>query len=127
MLCGLSVPSSRSLWGAVRNRQLYILRMYCSCISFNFSFFFSNLHDLPQKKIARIYRKKKLQLFFLSFTRLTAKKKLHDLTMFLYTSYIFHDWKWPRMTESDVKLAEVLKITGSDARTIHCVGAVTCL
>ena len=69
--------------GAVWNRQLYILRMYCkSCISFNFSFFFiiyttyrkkkythlppppkinffNNLHDLLQKKkITRIYRKK---------------------------------------------------------------------
>ena len=37
LLCGLGVPSVRSLWGAVRNPQLYILRTYCkSCISFNF-------------------------------------------------------------------------------------------
>ena len=35
MLCGLGVPSLTSLWGAVRNRQLFILRTYCkSCISF---------------------------------------------------------------------------------------------
>ena len=36
----LGVPSLRSLWGAVRNRQLYILLMYSkSCNSFNFSIF----------------------------------------------------------------------------------------
>ena len=87
-LFGLGVPSLRSLWGAVRNRQLYILRMYCkNCISFNFSIFSYNLHDLPQKKIHALtakknkfnfffrihttYRKKKLHAF-------TAKKKLHD-------------------------------------------------
>ena len=29
VLCGLGVPSLRLLWGAVRNQQLYILRMYC--------------------------------------------------------------------------------------------------
>ena len=100
VLCGPGVPSLRSLWGAIRNRQLYILRMYCKgCISFNFSIFFKvymtyrtkknfhaltakrnnsiffyNLHDLPQKKITRIYR----------------KKKLHDWTIFSYTTYIFH-------------------------------------
>ena len=85
MLCGPSVSSLRSLWGAIRNRQLYMLRMYCKgCIFFNFSIFFIiyttyrkkklhaltakknnsiffyNLHDLAQKKITRIYRKKKL-------------------------------------------------------------------
>ena len=50
-LCGLGVPSLRSLWGAVRNGQLYILRMYCkSCIYFNFSNFFCDSHDLPQTK-----------------------------------------------------------------------------
>ena len=87
MLCGLGVPLLRSLWGAVRNRQLYILRMYYKgWISFNFSIFFiiyttyskkKKLHDLPQKlknsiffynshdlqqkkKITRIYSKKKI-------------------------------------------------------------------
>ena len=59
-LGGLGVPSLRSLWGAVRNRQLYILRM-CGkgCISFNFSIFFiiyttyrkkKKYTPLPQKK-----------------------------------------------------------------------------
>ena len=95
MLCGLGVPSLRSLWGAVRNHQLYILRMYCKgCISFNFSIFFiiymtyhkkkltrpyrkkkfnffSNSHDLPQKKITRICRKKNYTTRQLFCTRLT--------------------------------------------------------
>ena len=83
VLCGLGVPLLRSLWGAVWNRQLYILRMYCKgCISFKFSIFliiyttyrkkelhaltakkihfFYNSHNVLQKKIACIYRKKKL-------------------------------------------------------------------
>ena len=60
VLCGLGVPSLRSLSGAVQNRQLYILRMYCkSCISFNFQFF-HNLHDLPQKKFQAVTAKKKI-------------------------------------------------------------------
>ena len=66
MLCGLGVPLLRSLWGAVQNRQLYILRMYCKgWISFDFSIFFI---------IYTIYRKKKLHAF-------TAKKitRLDDL------------------------------------------------
>ena len=52
VLGGLSIPSLRSLWGAVRNWQLYILRTCCkSCFFFpTFQFSFS-LHDLPQKKI----------------------------------------------------------------------------
>ena len=29
VVCGLGVPSLRSLWGAIRNRQLYILHTYC--------------------------------------------------------------------------------------------------
>ena len=64
MHCGLSVPSLR--WGAVRNRQLYILRMYCkSCISFNFSFFFYNLHALPQKKKNHTHLPQKNAIFSL--------------------------------------------------------------
>ena len=78
MLCGLGVPSLRSLWGAVRNRQLYILRMYCKgWISFNFSIFFiiyttyskkKKLHDLQQKK--------KIQFFFIIHTTYSKKKKI---------------------------------------------------
>ena len=44
---------------------------------FQFFNFFYNLHDLQQKKkITRIY---------------SIKKKLHDYTVFLYTTYIFHE------------------------------------
>ena len=78
MLCGLGVPSLRSLWGAVRNRQLYILRMYCKgWISFNFSIFFiiyttyskkKKLHDLQQKK--------KNSIFFYNSHDLQQKKKI---------------------------------------------------
>ena len=102
MLCGPGVPSLRSLWGAIRNRQLYILRMYCKgWISFNFSIFFiiyttyskkKKLHDLPQKLKNSIFfynshdlqQKKKITRIY------SIKKKLHDYTVFLYTTYIFH-------------------------------------
>ena len=59
MLCGLGVPSLRSFWDAVRNRQLYILRMYCrSSISFN-------LHDLlPKKNTHTHLLPKKILLLF---------------------------------------------------------------
>ena len=102
MLCGLGVPSLRSLWGAVRNRQLYILRMYCKgWISFNFSIFFiiyttyskkKKLHDLPQKLKNSIffYNSHNLQQKKKNYTHLQHKKKLHDYTVFLYTTYIFH-------------------------------------
>ena len=78
MLCGLGVPSLRSLWGAVRNRQLYILRMYCKgWISFNFSIFFYNLHDLQQKKKNyTTYSKKKNSIFFYNSHDLQQKKKI---------------------------------------------------
>ena len=97
MHCGLGVPSLRSLWGAVRNRQLYILLMYCkSCISFNFSIVFYNLHGLPPKKIACVDRKKEIQFFCnlhklpqRKITRIYRKnlqnlihKKIHDSTIF---------------------------------------------
>ena len=81
MLCGLGVPSLRSLWGAVQNRQLYILRMYCKgWISFNFSIFFiiyttyskkKKLHDLQQKK--------KIQFFFIIHTTYSKKKNYTHL------------------------------------------------
>ena len=38
----------------------HIAHVLQSCISFNFSIFLNDLHDLRPKKIARIYRKKKL-------------------------------------------------------------------
>ena len=81
VLCGPGVPSLRLLWGAIRNRQLYILHIYCKgWISFNFSIFFI---------IYTIYRKKKLHAF--------TEKKLHDLTIFSYTTYIFHPFSlWGR-------------------------------
>ena len=75
MLCGLGVPSLRSLWGAVRNRQLYILRMYCkSCISFNFKFFFLIYTTCREKKI----------------THLPPKKVTPLDDFFWYTTHIFH-------------------------------------
>ena len=77
MLCGLGVPALRSLWGAVQNRYLYILRMYCkSCISFNFLILIYNLHGLPQKTITRHYRKKKDSVFFLNNSLNLLQKKI---------------------------------------------------
>ena len=103
MLCGLGVPSLRSLWGAVRNRQLYILRMYCKgWISFNFSIFFIiyTTYSKKKKNYTTYSKKKKIQFFFIihttyskkkKITRIySKKKKLHDYTVFLYTTYIFH-------------------------------------
>ena len=60
VLFGLSVPLLRSLWGAVRNRQLYILRMYSkNCIFPQFSFFFfKELHVLLRKKLHDFTAKK---------------------------------------------------------------------
>ena len=80
VLCGLGVPSLRSLWGVVRNRQLYVLRMYRkNCISFNFSFlFFNNLTTCRKKKLHVFTPKKKL-LFFLNKLHNLLQKKLHAL------------------------------------------------
>ena len=79
MLGGLGVPSLRSLWGAVRNQQLYILRMYCKgCISFNFSFFFKICTTYRKRKITLPYRKnKKIQFFFVIHTTYSKKKYTH--------------------------------------------------
>ena len=63
---------------------------------FQFFNFFYNLHDLKQKKNYTTYRKN--SIFFYNSHDLqqkkihafTAKKKLHDYTVFLYTTYIFH-------------------------------------
>ena len=64
---------------------------------FQFFNFFYNLHDLPQKKITLPYRKNKKFIFFNIHTTYSKKnythlqqKKLHDYTVFLYTTYIFH-------------------------------------
>ena len=79
VLCGLGVPSLRSLWGAVRNRQLYILRMYCKgCISFNFSIFFI---------IYTTYRKKKLHAFTAKKNYTTRRFFCTRLTFFTFVSW----------------------------------------
>ena len=75
VLCGLGVPSLRSLWGSCT---------YCACIAkvaflsiFQFFNFFLNLHDLLQKKfkffliIHTTYRKKKYTTRRFFCTRLT--------------------------------------------------------
>ena len=80
MLCGLGVPSLRSLWGAVRNRRLYILRMYCrGCISFNFSVFFIIYTTYRNKKLHALTAKIKNANFFIIHTTY-RKKKLHAFT-----------------------------------------------
>ena len=101
MLCGLGVPSLRSLWGAVRNRQLYILRMYCKgWISFNFSIFFiiyttyskkKKLHDLQQKKKNSIffYNSHDLQQKKKNYTHLQQKKKNYTTIRFFCTRLTF--------------------------------------
>ena len=68
---------------------------------FQFFNFFYNLHVLQQKKKNyTTYSKKKNSIFFYNspdlqqkkkITRIySIKKKLHDYTVFLYTTYIFH-------------------------------------
>ena len=71
MLCGLGVPLLRSLWGAVRNRQLYTLLMcWKICISFNFQFSFI-IYTTYRKKITRIYCTKNYTTRRFFCTRLT--------------------------------------------------------
>ena len=66
------------------------------CISFNFSTFLYNLHDLPQKKSYMCLPQKKNHFFIIYTTYRKIKyshlpqKNLHDLTIFLCKSYIFH-------------------------------------
>ena len=68
---------------------------------FQFFNFFYNLHDLQQKKkLHDLPQKLKNSIFFYNshdlqqkkkITRIySIKKKLHDYTVFLYTTYIFH-------------------------------------
>ena len=68
---GLGFPSLRSLWGAVQNRQLYILRMYCKgCIPFSFSIFFL-IYTTYRNNNTHIYRKRKLRDWTIFCTRFT--------------------------------------------------------
>ena len=101
VLCGPGVPSLRSLWGAIRNRQLYILRMYCKgCISFNFSIFFIIYATYRKnEKITLPYRKnKKIQFFLIihttygkkkNYTHLQQKKKNYTTRRFFCTRLTF--------------------------------------
>ena len=80
MLCGLGVPSLRSLWGAVRNQQLYILRMYCKgWISFNFSIFFIIYTSYSKKKLHDLPQKLKNSIFFYNSHDLQQKKNYTHL------------------------------------------------
>ena len=85
MLCGLGIPSLRSLWGAVRNRQLYILQKWHYCGK-NFTRLYSkkNYEALLQKKITRTdnFFLKCSVVFFLKNPRTCCKKKLHVGTFF---------------------------------------------
>ena len=62
---------------------------------FQFFHFFDNLHDFPQNNYTCV--QKKIQFFFIictiyhekNYTHLPSTK-LHDLTIFVHTSYIFH-------------------------------------
>ena len=76
----------------------------CACIAkvafFSIFQFFYNLHDLPQKKnnYMHLPQKKIIQFFLIIYmtyrekkiTRIYREKELHNLLIFLYTSYIFH-------------------------------------
>ena len=87
VLCGPGVPSLRSLWGAIRNRQLYMLRMYCKgCISFNFSIFFIIYTTYRKKKIAHIYRKKNYTTRRFFRIRLTFFTNRHTSAVTTYLS-----------------------------------------
>ena len=79
VLCGPGVPLLRSLWGAIRNRQLYTLRMYCKgCISFNFSIFFI-IYTTYRKKNLHALTAKKKSIFFIIYTTY-RKKRIHAFT-----------------------------------------------
>ena len=65
VFCGLGVPSLRSLWGDLRNGQLYILRIYCKgCISLNFSIFSIIYTTYRKKKLHSLTAKIKKFIFF---------------------------------------------------------------
>ena len=99
MLFGVGLPLLRSLLGAVRDLQLYILRTCCNTSAyFNSSFFSQCTRRIAKKKYTILPQKQVIEFFFKKmyttyrkkeYTHL-AGKKLHDLTIFLYTSYMFH-------------------------------------
>ena len=59
VLCGLGVPSLRSLWGVVWNRQLYILRTCCKSCIFLSIFFYSYTFLLQKKNDTTLPQTKK--------------------------------------------------------------------
>ena len=118
MLCGLSVPSLRLLWGAVRNRQLYILRMYCTgCISFNFSIFFIIYTTYRKKKLHTLTAKKEIQFLFYNSHDLPQKKnythllqkKNYTARRFFCTQLTFFTWGWDgRLSAAGKGMAKAL-------------------
>ena len=72
------------------SRQLFILRTYCkSCTFFAFSFFCKYFTRLTTKKTSHV-----LTIFLVAISFIvcifSCKQKLPELTIFLYTSYVFH-------------------------------------
>ena len=96
---------------------------------FQFFNFFYNLHDLQQKKNYTTYSKKKNSIFFYNshdlqqkkkITRIySIKKKSHDYTVFLYTTYIFHNANTRReMVELEGVCVCVCEDASGPARTV---------
>ena len=125
VLCALWTrrPSLTSLWGAVRNRQLYILRMYCKgCISFNFSICLIIYTTYRKSKITRPYRKKNSILFYNSHdlphkknTCIYCKKKITRLD-----DFFVHDLHFSPLHPSAVRLQR-----GRKGVVSRSVGSVT--
>ena len=88
VLCGLGVPSLRSLWGAVRNRQLqYIAHVLPKLHFFQFFNFFLIIYTTYRKKKLHALTAKKDSKFFYNshdlpqkhtHTHIYHKKVLHD-------------------------------------------------
>ena len=73
---------------------VHIAHVLQSCISFNFTFFFNNLHNLPQKKLHSLTAKKRSNLFLrlaakIKITRIYRKKKITRLDDFFCTRVTF--------------------------------------
>ena len=97
VLCGLGVPSLVAMGCRTEPAIVHSAHVLQKLHFFQFFNLLYKLHDLPQKKITRIYLKKRFNFCYNShnlpqnkITRIYRQKKLHDLTVFLYTSYIFH-------------------------------------
>ena len=99
MLCGLGVPSLRSLWGAITEpAAVHIAHVLQRSDFFQFFNFFlisttyskKKLHDLPQRLKNSIFFYNSHDLQQKKITRIYSKKKLHDYTVFLDPTYIFH-------------------------------------